>query len=103
MAAIAPYQKDGKWYIDKDANDERYYVANIANDLADSATTAASVEAILGGVVKLEEADLQGHLIVIKLGGLDTAANAKNFWTSRVTCANGEKFDRTIWFNGVEN
>ena len=52
--ATAPYQADGKWFIDKDPNDERYYVANIANDLTDSATTAVSVETIVSGVTSLE-------------------------------------------------
>jgi len=101
--ATAPFQVDGKWYIEKDANDERYYVANVVNDLTDSATTAVSVETFVSGVTILEPASLQGNLIVIKLGGLDVAANAKNFCTFRVTCANTEKFDRTIWFKGVEN
>lgn len=101
--ATAPYQIDGKWYIDKDPNDERYYVANIQNDLTDSATTAVSVATVVAGVSVLEPASLQGHLIAVKLGGLDTSANAENFCTFRVTCANSEKFDRTIWFKRVEN
>ena len=101
--ATAPYQLDGKWYIDKDPSDERYYAANIQNDLTDSATTAVSVVTVVAGVVVLEPAAIQGSLIAVKLGGLDIAANAENFCTFRVTCANTEKFDRTIHFKRVEN
>lgn len=101
--ATAPYQKDGKWFIDKDPEDKRYYVADVTNDLADSATTAASVEAVVAGVTVLEGPQIQGSRIVVKLGGLDTAPNAVNYCTFRVTCANSEQFDRTIYFNRVDN
>jgi len=101
--AAAPYQKDGKWYIDKDPEDKRYYVADVTNDLADSATTAASVEAVVAGVTVLEGPQIQGNRVVVKLGGLDTAPGAVNYCTFRVTCANSEQFDRTIYFNRVDN
>lgn len=103
MAAIQPYEKDGKWYIDKDPEDKRYYVADIKNDLTDSATTAASVECVVAGVVVIEAPSIQGSKIVVKLGGLDTAPGASNSCTFRVTCANSEQFDRTIYFNRVDN
>lgn len=99
----APYQQAGKWFINKDPEDKRYYVADIANDLTDSDTTAASVVCVVAGVVILEEPEIQGDLIVVKLGGLDTAPGAVNYCTFRVTCANSEQFDRTIYFSRVDN
>lgn len=104
MAAIQPYEKDGKWYIDKDPEDKRYYVADVTNDLTDSDTTATSVECVVAGVTVLEGPSIQAGKIVVKLGGLDTASSgAVNYCTFRVTCANSEQFDRTIYFNRVDN
>ncbi|WP_292041456.1 hypothetical protein [Massilia sp. UBA6681] len=101
--AAAPYLKDGKWTIDKDPEDKRYYVADITNDLTDSGTTAASVTCVVAGVSIIEGPEIQGSLIVVKLGGLDTAPDAVNYCTFRVICANTEQFDRTIYFNRVDN
>lgn len=101
--ATAPYLKDGKWTINKDPEDKRYYVADITNDLTDSNTTAASVTCVVAGVTVVEGPEIQGSKIVVKLGGLDTAPNAVNYCTFRVTCANSEQFDRTIYFNRVDN
>lgn len=102
--AAAPYLKDGKWTIDKDPEDKRYYVADISQDLTDSNTTAASVTCVVAGVTVLEGPEIQGSKIVVKLGGLDTATSgAVNYCTFRVVCANSEQFDRTIYFNRVDN
>lgn len=106
--ATEPYldPEDGMWCIDKDPNDKRYYRYNLTKDLLDSGTTAVSVSAIVAGVTVLEEPiidpDNPNHVIV-KLGGLDTAANAENFCTIRTVCANTEEFDRTIKFKRQEN
>lgn len=101
--APEPYFKDGKWWVDKDPDEQSHYVANITKELSDRATTAASVVPIVGGVEVLIQPEIQGNFVVIKLGGLDTSDGAENFWTARVTCANGERFDRTMWFNRVDN
>jgi hypothetical protein len=107
--ASEPYEKNGKWWIDKDPNDKLYYVGNISQALIDSATTAVDVEAIVEGVEVLEGPELQdgpglpaGSLIAIKLGGMGDEGT-DSFCTFRVTCANTEQFDRTICFNRVEN
>lgn len=92
----------GKWVLEKDPNDKLYYAANIAADLANSSTTAVSVEAVVAGVELLEGPDIQGNVIVVKLGGMGTGIT-DSFCTFRVTCANGEQFDRTIYFRPVEN
>ena len=94
----APRFEGGKWWIDKHPEDERFYVADISIDLADRRTTAASVTVIVAGVTKLEDAVIQEELIPVKLGGLAEGGGATNFCTFRIKCANGERFDRTIWF-----
>ena len=94
----APYLEGGKWWSEKHPLDERYWVANITIDLAERGTTAKTVEAIVAGVTVLQDPVIQGKLIPVKLGGFNAATGAVNFCTFRVTCANGERFDRTIWF-----
>jgi hypothetical protein len=94
----APYLQAGKWWTAKHPLDERYWVADITIDLAERGTTAVSVEPIVAGVTVLQQPVIQGKLIPVKLGGFNAATNAANFCTFRVTCANGERFDRTIWF-----
>ena len=95
----APSYRDGKWWIDKVPEDERYFVADISIDLAEMATTATKVEAVVSGVTVLEQPVIQSHLIPVKLGGLDELRGALNFCTFRVTLANGEQIDRTVWFS----
>ena len=94
----APYLEAGKWWCAKHPLDERYWVANITVDLDERKTTAVSVEALAAGVTVLQQPVIQGKLIPVKLGGFNAATGAANFCTFRVTCANGERFDRTIWF-----
>lgn len=97
-----PYQKDGRWTIDKHPLDEFYCVADISFDLAESGTTAASVVAVAGGVQVLQQPVVQGALIPVKIGGLDELSGAANFCTLRATLANGEQIDRTIWFAKID-
>ncbi|MBD8627662.1 hypothetical protein IFT64_12020 [Oxalobacteraceae sp. CFBP 8753] len=94
----APYLEASKWWSEKHPLDERYWVADITIDLAERKTTAAEVEAIVAGVTVLQLPVIQGKLIPVKLGGFNAATAAVNFCTFRVKCANGERFDRTIWF-----
>lgn len=101
--APEPYFKDGKWWVDKDPDEQSFYVANIAKELSDRGTTAASVVPVVKGVEILIQPQIQGNFVVIKLSGLDVAPGAENLWTARVTCANGERFDRTMYFNRVDN
>jgi len=93
-----PYQVSGRWTIDKHPLDEFYCVADISFDLTESVSTAASVIAITGGVTLLEAPVVQGALVPVKIGGLDEVPGALNFCTLRITLANGEQLDRTIWF-----
>lgn len=94
-----PYYKGGKWWINKDPDDKLYYKADVELQLEGGGTTAASVETIVAGVEVLEPAVVQGNAMVAMLGGLDVSEDdPQNFCTFRVTCANGERFDKTIWF-----
>jgi lysophospholipase L1-like esterase len=94
----APYLEAGKWWSEKHPLDERYWVADITIDLAERGTTAVTVEAIVAGVTVLQDPVIQGKLIPVKLGGFNAATGAVNFCTFRVRCADGQRFDRTIWF-----
>ena len=94
----APWLEAGRWWSEKHPLDERYWVADITIDLAERGTIAAEVEAIVAGVTVLQLPVIQGKLIPVKLGGFNAATGAVNFCTFRVKCANGERFDRTIWF-----
>jgi chitodextrinase len=96
-------QPAGAWWIDKDADDQSYYVADIGNDLVDSGTTATAVKALPVGVVELVPAVIQGPLILVKLGGMDTLPAGANYCDFRIDCANGERFYRSIQFNRVDN
>ena len=105
MANAAPYQVGDKWTIDKDSDDKLWYVANVTAALTDGATTCASFEALPQGVTILEKGLPQGNLgglLPVKLDGMG-AANTESYCTFRVTCANGEQFDKTIYFNRVSN
>ena len=105
MGQDKPYEKDGRMYIDKDPEDRLHYVANVIDQLTDSATTAVSFEAIPVGVTLLEQAAPQGELgglLAVKLGGMGEDSE-ESFCIFRVTCENTEQFDKTIYFNKVEN
>ena len=98
----APYYRNGRWSIDKVPEDERYYVADFRIDIAEAGSPAVKAEAIPSGVKVLEQAVVQGALIPVKLGGFDELRGALNFCTFRVTLANGEQIDRTLWFSRVD-
>ena len=100
---ILPTLINGKWTIYKDPDDQRFYKADVSSDLAEMATTAVSVAAVVVGVSILTAAVMSGTTAIVKLGGLDVGVNPVNYCTFRITCANGEVFDRTIWFIRVDN
>jgi hypothetical protein len=87
--------------LTKGALDELWFVGDFTKDLTDAATTAASVIPVSAGVAVLEGPALQGALGVVKLGALD--ASGQSYFTFRVTCANGEQFDRTITLAAVDD
>jgi len=93
-----PYQENSRWTINKHPLDEFYCVADVSFDVAESKAVAISVVAVVAGVTLLEEPVVQGTLIPVKIGGLSEAPGAENYCTLRITLANGEQLDRTIWF-----
>lgn len=110
MSDKKPTLVDGKWTVDRDPDEKSHYAADITEELTDRATTAVSVELILVGVVQIEAPDIQvvtvegveRTYIVAFLGGTDTEPPTGWKWVARVTCANGERFDKTTWFNKVD-
>lgn len=100
----APYQdppNSGKWTIDKDPDDKLNYVADVTQFLSDSGTSAASFEVVTDGSVSLlqkgaPQGDRSG-LLPVKLTG------APGSCTFRVTTADGQQFDKTIYFKSVSN
>lgn len=88
----------GKWLVPKDPDDIRFYKFGFAADLTDAGTTGVTATPIVAGVTVALAPVIVGTDVIIKLGGLDTTVNALNFCTIRLTCANGEQIDRTMWF-----
>ncbi len=104
MAENSTYKlKGGKWIIPKDPNDDLFYAYDATDDLLltpTGPTTASSVVAIVQGVTITVPAVVQGNLMIAKLSGLDVSSDdAVNCCTFRITCANTEQFDRSIYFS----
>lgn len=105
-----PTKVGDKWTVDRDPDEKSYYAADITQELLDRATTAAEVVLVLVGVVQLELPDIQvvtkdgaqRTYVVAFLGGTDADPPEGWKWVARVTCANGERFDKTTWFNKVD-
>jgi hypothetical protein len=114
MTMKEPIKIGDKWTVDRDPDEKSHYAADITQELIDRATTIASganaVEIILVGVVQLEALqvqtvtmeNVQRTYVVVFLGGTDAVVPADWRWTARVNCANGERFDKTTWFNKVD-
>jgi hypothetical protein len=84
--------------LEIDPDDQSYIVANVAADLAARNTTAQSVVCITTNVTVLEGPTIQSGLLVAKLQMANSDPNLPHTCTFRVTCANTERFDRTIAF-----
>lgn len=112
MNAKLPTKVGGKWMADRDPDEESYYAADITDELAARNTTAvqSQLATVLGGVSELaapviQTAVLEGvqrTFVIAFLGGVDGELPADWFWTARVRCANGERFDKTTHFNRVD-
>lgn len=94
-----------RWTLDVDPADEVNYAANVIKWLYDSTTTAASFEPVPStGVTVLEQGAPQGPLnglLPTKLKVLFTVPEP--FLTHRVTTADGQIFNKTVWFKQVKN
>lgn len=98
-----PYKVGDRHYVDKDPNNEWYYVFDISAELALSNTTAVSATSTVDRMTVMEGPTLQaGKYFVVKLSGpSDKTVQTQDDASVKlaVTCANGEKFDKTLWFN----
>jgi len=114
MSAKVPVKVNGKWMSDRDPDEESYYAADVTDEFSDRHTTLAAggdaIELILQGVTQLEAHSVQvanvdgvdRTYIVVLLGGVEGDLPKEWFWCARVKCANGERFDKTTWFNRVD-
>ncbi|WP_273163702.1 hypothetical protein [Massilia timonae] len=112
MDVKVPIKDGSKWKVDRDRDEISYYAADITDELRDRNTTAVQSEvvALPYGVEVLEEAQIQiatiegieRTFVVVKLGGVDGELPDDWRWVARVPCANGERFDKTTWFNEVD-
>lgn len=85
----------------KDPDDQLFYAVDVSEMLTSGVTTAVSFQTIPVGVQLLSSLAVQGAVMPALIGGLDTAGSS-NSATFRVTCANGERFDKTIKFEREE-
>ncbi|WP_156923487.1 hypothetical protein [Massilia alkalitolerans] len=109
MSAKEAYKVGNKWMVDRDPDEESYYAADITQELHDRNTTAVPNELVLvlTGVTQLEEPvievatinGVQRTFVVAFLGGIEGNPPPDWKWTARVRCANGERFDKTTYFN----
>lgn len=112
MSAKVPTKVGEKWTTDRDRDEVSYYAADITDELADRNTTADedTVTALTYGVEILEGPQVQvaevggveRTFVVVKLGDVDGPLPDDWRWVVRVPCANGERFDKTTWFNEVD-
>lgn len=110
MSETGPIKDGDKWVVNRDKDEISRYLADITQELIDRATTATSVVLILAGVEQVEEPTIevvtlegvQRTYVVALLGPADGPVPADWRWVARVTCANGERFDKTTWFNEVD-
>lgn len=98
--ATAPYDGPKGKTIDVDPDDINFIVWDITKDLSDRATTASSAALVSTGVTVSQGPTVQGTTIIALLAITNGTTNAQSpCATARVVCANGERFDRTIYFN----
>lgn len=112
MSAKVPVKVGEKWQTDRDPDEISYYAADITQELLDRNTTPdpSKIVPLLFGVVLLEGPQLQVETIdgvqrtfvVVKLGGVEDSLPPDWRWVARVSCMNGERFDKTTWFNKVD-
>jgi hypothetical protein len=112
MSAKLPYKRGDKWVTDRDPDEESYYAADITDELTSRNTSPVpgQPEILLNGVTKLSDPAIQTAVVagvtrtfvVVFLGGVEGEPPSDWFWTARVRCANGERFDKTTHFNRLD-
>lgn len=101
--ATTPYLGALGWTIDVDPDDKNFVVWDVTKDLNDRATTASGVTLDKNAVTVLQGPTIQGTTIIaliqMDVSGINAGTSVVHSATARVSCANGEQFDRTIYFN----
>lgn len=105
MVHTEPYFDGDKHTLDVDKDDEVNYAFDVTQWLIDSDTTVQSFELVVQGVTVLVKGTAQGErggLLPAKLK-VNFAEETTPFCTARVTTADDQQFDKTMWFKPVEN
>jgi hypothetical protein len=108
-----PTLVDGKMTTNRDPDEISWYGADITQELADRATTPldqSKVVPVLTGVTLLQGPFIQTATkdgitrtyVVVLLGGVDGTPPDDWNWIARVPCTNGERFDKTTYFNRTD-
>jgi hypothetical protein len=102
-----PYKDGDKWTLDVDPDDEVNYVADVRQWLIDNNTEVESFVLETMGLQVLAQGLPQGDrngLLPVKLKvNFDTEPPFFPHCTFRVTTTDDQQFDKTMWFNQVEN
>lgn len=97
-------------YVDKDPNNKWTYVADMSDECTKNNTTITSATAIVGDsrMTVLSGPTVQSGLYVkLQVQGPIPADGATYtddaYVTIRCVCANGDQFDKTIWFKSHDD
>lgn len=104
MTQYVPYKVGEKHFLDVDTDDEVNYVGNVIKWLTDNNTSTSSFEALSEGctvILKDVPQGTRGGLLPVRLK-VDFEAIDPHI-TFRVSTEDEQQFDKTIWFNKVEN
>lgn len=91
--------KGDRWVKSKRPIDDAFYEIDFTAAMARAGTTLANiVSTTVKGVNVTTPAVIQGAKVIVKLSGLDVTEGALNCCTFVLMCANGLKFEATMWF-----
>lgn len=106
MTRYEPYKEGDKHFLDVDPDDEVNYVADVRKWLTDNSTIAVSFEPIPVGCTVLKQGTPQGErggLLPVKLRVDFNEPDAHCTFRVTTELTDDQQFDKTIWFNKVEN
>lgn len=109
MTQFVPYKVGDRWTIDTDPNDILDYVGIVTQWMMDNSCSGLSFDVVSRGVTVLQKDPIQGELgdlLPVKLQVTyleDGEDEPESYITFRVTTDDEQQFDKTIWFNKVQN
>lgn len=104
MANTQPYLDGDKWTLDVDPDDQVFYVYNVTQWLTDNSTSAVSFTLIPTGVSVMSQSAPQGDrggLLAAKLQ-IATGFSGTPSCTARIVTADGQQFDKTMYFKVLQ-